>query len=220
MVLLTACSGPLPSSPGASAPTTASTIATPQPEPSASSADGVALPVAGRPWDATTLLAAMRASTRPGGVPDELETAALAGAISSSIWTVDGTPWDSVSVGGFCGVSTCTLDVAGSRDDRTGEDLWTLEIARASGAVEVLVADVRSLPPGLVADLDRLVRALVTELDGDGLVLTNARWLPPPSTGGTFVLSYRSGGEEGSCAREITVNASDGEVVEEKASGC
>jgi hypothetical protein len=34
------------------------------------------------------------------------------------------------------------------------------------------------------------------------------------------VLSYRSGGEEGSCAMEITLNASGGEVVEEKASGC
>lgn len=221
MVVLTACAEPLPSSPGVSAPIPSATaIATAQPGPSTSSASGVDLPVAGRPWDATTLLAAMRASTRPGGVPDELESAAVAGAIARSIWTVDGTPWDTASIGGFCGASTCTLDVAGSRGNRAGEDLWTLEIARTSGAIEVLVAEVRSLPPSLVADLDRLVRTLVSDVDADGLVLTNARWLPPPAKDGGFVLSYRSGGEEGSCAREITVDASDGEVVDEKATGC
>jgi hypothetical protein len=221
MVVLTACAEPLPSAPAASAsPEAATPIATAQPEPSTSSPAVVDLPVPGRPWDAATLLAAMRSSTRPGGVPDELESSGLADAIASSIWTVDATPWDTVSIGGFCGASTCTLDVAGSRHDRAGEDLWTLEIARASGAIEVLVADVRSLPPELVADLDRLVRALLSEVDADGLVLANARWLPPPAKDGRFVLSYRSGGEEGSCAREITIDAPDGEVVEETANGC
>ena len=196
------------------------TAGTASPEASEPGSAGIDLPIAGRPLDATAVLEAMRASTRPGGVPDELESVEVAGAIAQTIWTVDGMPWDTASIGGFCGAATCTLDVAGSRDDRAGEDLWTLEIDRGTGSIEPLVADVRSLPPVLVDELDRLVRVLVEEVEGDSLLLVNARWLPPPAEGGRFVLSYRSGGEEGSCSREITVNAARGEVVDEHASGC
>ena len=205
----------------ASTPTPGATTATSaSPEASEPGRAGIDLPVAGSPLDATAVLEAMRGSTRPGGVPDELETVGVAGAIAQAIWTVDGMPWDTTSIGGFCGTATCTLDVAGSRDDRAGEDLWTLEIDRGTGAIELLVADVRSLPRALVDELDRLVRVLVEEVEADSLQLVNARWLPPPAEGGRFVLSYRSGGEEGSCAREITVNAARGEVVDAHASGC
>ena len=227
LLALTACAAPPPPSPSLVPPSDdptptpeVTTAATATPTASEPGGAGIDLPIAGRPLDAAAVLEAMRATTRPGGVPDELETVEAAAAIAQAIWTVDGMPWDTASIGGFCGTATCTLDVAGSRDDRAGEDLWTLEVDRGTGSLELLVADVRSLPPALVDELDRLARLLVEEVDGDSLLLVNARWLPPPAEGGRFVLSYRSGGEEGSCAREITVNATRGEVVDDHASGC
>jgi hypothetical protein len=33
-------------------------------------------------------------------------------------------------------------------------------------------------------------------------------------------MSYRSGGEEGSCAREVTLDAAQAEILEEEAVGC
>jgi hypothetical protein len=90
----------------------------------------------------------------------------------------------------------------------------------AAGAVEPLVSDVRSLPWDLVDALDRLARSL----DEDGtlgpMILSTARWLPPPTEAGHFLLSYRSGGEEGSCARELLLDAAAGSLVEERATGC
>ncbi|HEX7197446.1 MAG TPA: hypothetical protein VF364_11515, partial [Candidatus Limnocylindria bacterium] len=51
------------------------------------------LPEAGRPFDAEAILAAMRDSRRPGGVPDEMQTDAIAAAVADAIWTIDGEPW-------------------------------------------------------------------------------------------------------------------------------
>jgi hypothetical protein len=162
----------------------------------------------------------MRTSTRPGGVPDELETLGLAAAIADSIWTVDGSAWDTSSIGGYCGPSTCTPDIAGTHVNRAGEDLWTLEIDLARGTILTLVADVRSISRELVESLDRLARNLADPATLDSMTLTTARWLPPPARAGQFVMSYRSGGEEGSCAREVTLDAAQAEILEEEAVGC
>ena len=45
----------------------------------------------------------------------------------------------------------------------------------------------------------------------EGLVLGSASWLPPPDDG-RLVLAYRAGDEEGSCRREVTVDARSGGV--------
>jgi hypothetical protein len=226
---LVACAAPAPgpstrtpgASPSVGAPSAAST-AGPTPSASASAPGEVTIevPTPGHPWDGTALLDAMRASTRPGGVPDELETPGLAAAIAASVWTVDGTAWDTSSVGGYCGPSTCTIDIAGTHVNRAGEDLWTMEVGLASGTIVPLVAEVRSLPHELVESLDRLARALADPGALDSMTLATARWLPPPAGVGQFILSYRSGGEEGSCARELTLDAARGEILEDEATGC
>ena len=226
-VSLVGCGAPAPSPrtasavPSAVAPSAASSV-DPSASPSASASGEASIPVPtpGHPWDGLALLEAMRASTRPGGVPDGLETPGLAAAIAASIWTVDGSAWDTSSVGGYCGPSTCTLDIAGTHANRAGEDLWTVEIDLASGAVVPLVAEVRSISPELVESLDRLARDLADPGALGSMTLTTARWLPPPAGAGQFVMSYRSGGEEGSCAREVTLDAARGEILEDEATGC
>jgi hypothetical protein len=159
----------------------------------------------------------MAASTRPDGVPAELGTAPIAEALADTIWTVDGATWDTFAIGGFCGTTSCTVEVAGTHLGRAGEDLWVLEVEPASARVDVLEADVRSLPTELVEQLDGLARA---SIDLEGMVLGTARWLPPPEDPGRFALSYRSGGEEGSCRRDLVLDAASGGIVEETAAGC
>ncbi|MBW3612735.1 MAG: hypothetical protein KY392_02610 [Chloroflexi bacterium] len=178
------------------------------------------LPTPGQPWDGAALLEEMRSSTRPGGVPSEVQTPAVAEALARTVWTVDGTPWETMAIGGFCGSTTCSLDLAGTHLGRAGEDLWTVEVDLATGAVTPVVTDVRSLPWDLVDELDRLARALDDHGGLGPMELASARWLPPPKEPGRFVLSYRSGGEEGSCSREILLDADDGRIVERSASGC
>lgn len=226
MLLLAACTGPPPVSPTAAIPSASPTpihtpgpTATGSPEEAASPA-GIPLPAPGRPWEGAALLEAMGSSTRPGGVPPEVQTSAVADVLARTVWTVDGTPWETMGVGGFCGPSTCTLDLSGAHLGRAGEDLWTVEVDLATGEVTPVVTDVRSLPWDLVDDLDRLARSLDDEGDLGPMALASARWLPPPAEPGQFVLSYRSGGEEGSCAQEILIDADDGEIVERSASGC
>lgn len=226
LLLLAACTDTPPVTPTAASPSASPTpIRTPEPTATgspeeAASPAGIPLPAPGRPWDGAALLEEMGSSTRPDGVPSEVQTPAVADALARTVWTVDGTPWETMAIGGFCGPSTCTLDLAGAHLGRAGEDLWTVEVTLATGDVTPVVSDVRSLPWDLVDDLDRLARSL----DDDGglgpMVLASARWLPPPAEPGRFVLSYRSGGEEGSCAREILIDADDGEIVEQGASGC
>ncbi len=191
----------------------ASPSATGTPEPSA----GIAVPEPGRPWDGAALLREMADSTRPDGVPASLRTAPIAEALADAIWTVDGATWDTFAIGGFCGTTSCTVEVAGTHLGRAGEDLWVLQVDPAGARVDVLDADVRSLPPELVEQLDGLARA---SIDLEGMVLGTARWLPPPTDPGRFGLSYRSGGEEGSCRRDLVLDAGSGEVVEETAAGC
>jgi len=159
----------------------------------------------------------MADSPRPDGVPEELQTDAIAAAIADAIWTFDGGAWDRPIVSGVCG-TTCTLEVSGSHAGTGGEDLWIFHVDPSSGSVEVASAELRALPNHVVDLVDRLARRLGTSL-ADDMLLTTVAWQPPPD-GDQFSLSYRSGGEEGSCAVEILVDARAGTLVDERASGC
>lgn len=219
LILLLAACTPTPS-PVTSAASIEPSIVAPTSTPAPSeSAFALALPEPGQPFDAATLLEEMRTSTRPDGVPDILETDVLAGRLATAIWTFDGEGWSTTTAGGSCGSTSCTLEIAGSRSDGSGEDLWVFEIDPATGDVSVVSAELRAIPDDLVADLDALARA---EAEGDlldGLELTTAKWQPPPSEG-TFELSYRAGAEEGSCAVELTVDARAGTITDEETEDC
>lgn len=217
MGLLSACTTDTPPSTTSVSSTASPTVAapsvspSPSPSPQASSTvnlpDGLALPEPARAFDPATLLDAMRTSRRPGGVPDQLETDAIASAVADAIWTYDSDPWTTMAIGGSCGPQTCTLEVAGTRTGSIGEDLWVFEITPETGAVQLVSADLRSLPSDLPTRLDTLTRSLLPPANFEGLSLTNVRWLPPPDET-QFVLSYRSGEEElGSCGMDITVDA-------------
>ena len=198
---------------------TASASAPASPSPTPTPMPGVALPEPGRPFDAATILAAMRDSRRPGGVPDEIETEAIGTALASAIWTFDGAPWTTTAAGGSCGPQTCTLELAGAREGLTGDDLWVFSVTPATGSVEVVTAELRALPADLLAALDGLVRALDADGSLSGMILASVKWLPPPA-GGAFVASYRSGGEEGSCGADVTLDALGGALISEQPVGC
>lgn len=181
--------------------------ATPLPSPATTP---VAFPEPGRPFDAATILAAMRDSRRPGGVPDELQTDAIATPVADFIWTVDGEPWTTMAIGGSCGPDECTLEVAGSRPDAAGEDAWAFSVAPATDAVTVTGAKLGSVPEALSDRADAMARGSVgAQLDG--LILASVSWLPPPDDG-RYVLAYRAGDEEGSCRRGVAVDTRSGEV--------
>jgi len=218
VALLTSCAAAVPS-PSASDPAPSATPASTQSSIPSPDAEGLALPEPGRPLDATTLLAAMRDSRRPGGVPDELETDAVASAVAEAIWTFAGEPWATMSAGGSCGPETCTLEISGADDGAQGDDLWVFEVVPSTGAIEVTSADLRSLSPDLIGRLDERTRSLFPSGTFEGLSLTNVRWLPPPDDG-RFVLSYRSGGEETSCGTDITVDALVPEIVSDLPLDC
>jgi hypothetical protein len=172
------------------------------------------VPAAGQPYDGATLLAAMRASTRPGGVPDVVETEPVATAISELIWTWGGTPWETLSVGGACGPSECTVELAGSPAAAAGADLYTFAVDPADGTVTLESTDLHGYPAALDSVLDALAQdAAGDELDG--LALASARWLPPPDAG-RYWLAYRSGGEEGAPGLDLLLDAASGEVVERR----
>lgn len=185
------------------------------PSPSAA----VALPDAGRPYDAAALLDAMRDSRRPGGVPIELQDGDIAAALADRLWTFDGTPWRAVAAGGSCGPATCTLELSGGRADAEGEDVWVYTIDPATGSVEVLSADLHAVPDETAAALDRWARAL----DAGGVLAdlryTAVRWLPPPAED-RFRLAYRSGDEEESCSVDLELDAAAGRIIEAVPSGC
>jgi len=205
--LLTACADAAPPAP-------TSTPAAPSPN-----SGGLALPEPGRPFDPGALLAAMRESRRPDGVPDQLEIETVASTLADSIWTVDGDPWTAISAGGSCGPDTCTLEISGAQHDTQGDDLWAFAVAPATSAVTLVSSDLRSVPARLVGQLDALARSLLAPAALDGLTLTSVRWRPPPDAG-QFVLSYRSGGEEGSCGADITLDAVRAEIVSGGSSNC
>jgi hypothetical protein len=180
---------------------------------------GIALATPGTPFDGDTLLEEMRASRRPGGVPEAVQTRAVADALAATLWTADGSAWETTAIGGFCGPEVCTLDVAGMRIDHAGDDLWVLEVRPETADVQVVSAELRSLPFEMVDALDALARDLDSDGSLDPMILSTARWLPPPDEG-LFVLSYRSGGEEGSCGWEVTLDAGRGVVIETVSTDC
>jgi len=107
----------------------------------------------------------------------------------------------------------------GSMVGSSGEDLWTFEVIPASAGVAVIDSNLRSLTTEAADDLDALARAGDDRIRALGLILTSARWAPPPDSG-VFGVSYRSGNEEGSCELELTVAAESGAVEQESATGC
>jgi hypothetical protein len=201
------------------APGPSSVPPSPSPAPTPSAGPGIALPDPGRPFDAETLLAAMRDSRRPDGVPDQLETDEIAAALADSIWTFDGRPWDTIVAGGSCGPEACTLELAGSSAGALGDDAWAFEVTPAYASVEPISVELMAFPADVAPQLDDLARNLVPAADVEGMLLANARWLPPPDEG-RFVLAYRSGGEEGSCGLDVTLDAVAGVVVEQAPVGC
>ncbi|MGI8657390.1 MAG: hypothetical protein ACR2K4_01300 [Candidatus Limnocylindria bacterium] len=188
---------------------TAAGMRSPQATPSSSPL--LELPGPGRPYDAAAVLDAMVNSRRPDGVPDQLERPAIAGAVADQLWTADGRPWSTIAVGGSCGPEVCSLEVAGSPEGGVGEDLYVFAIRPDGPEVEVLTTTLGGLSPELVTALDAAVRSTWSG-DLGGMVLTSARWSPPPDDG-VFALSYRSGGEEGSPGVDLLLDARRGTVT-------
>lgn len=185
-----------------------------QPATASPEAGPAVVPAAGQPYDAATLLAAMRDSTRPGGVPDELETEDVAAAVAEGIWTWDGEPWDTLSVGGACGPAECSLDVAGSADGMAGADLYSFTVGTATGEVTQAPADLHGYPAALDAVLDGMARTAAGDEIGD-LAFVSARWLPPPDEG-RYWLAYRTGGEEGAPGLDLLLDAATGQIIERR----
>ena len=46
------------------------------------------------------------------------------------------------------------------------------------------------------------------------MVLSSLAWLPPPGAD-RFAMSYRSGGEEGSCGVDLVIDADEASIVDE-----
>ena len=172
----------------------------------------------GHPFDAETILAAMRESRRPGGVPDEIETPAIAAEIAETVVTFDGKAWSTVSIGGSCGPSTCTVDIGGSRPDALGEDVWAFSVEPATEQVSVIDSQLGSVPADVVELADLAVRASSLGAQVAELVIGSVSWLPPPD--GRLVLAYRSGEEEGSCRRDVSVDMTSGSVELEREVDC
>jgi hypothetical protein len=164
----------------------------------------------GRPYGALDVLEAMRGSRRPGGVPDQLEREPIVGAVAEQLWTIDGTRWSEIVAGGSCGPQLCTLEIAGTLEGAVGEDLYVFEVNPGTAEVTVLSAELRGLDQELADRLDAFARAHWPGAGPPGL-LTSARWQAPPRAS-VFVLSYRSGGEEGSPAVDAMVDAAAGTV--------
>jgi hypothetical protein len=169
-------------------------------------------PEPGRPYTADDILDAMRDSRRPGGVPDEIETQAVAQAVADAVWTFDGEPWAAMSIGGSCGATTCSLDIVGTRPDSAGEDVWSFAVDPAGSDVTVLSSDLGAIPDATAGRLDAIARNLAAPEVLDGLVLATVRWLPPPESG-AYALAYRSGDEEGSCSVDVVLDASGLRIV-------
>jgi hypothetical protein len=208
VLVVAACGGPAPSSaPDASV---GPSDAAPSSVPS-DSASTLATP--GTPYSAADVLATMRDSRRPGGVPDELETDAVAAAVAEQLWTWDGEPWATWTAAGACGPDTCSLDVAGSPPGDAGTDLYSFEIDPSSGAVTLAGTDLHGHPPDLDARLDAVARGALDADRLEGLSLVGVRWRPPPETD-RYWLAYRSGGEEGSPRLDVIVDLASGDVIE------
>src|SRR5574338_1284973 len=185
IVLLAACSSPNPT--GGPVSASAATSA---------SASSVAAGPA-RPYSAEQVLEALRASTRLGGVPDDLETLEVASAIAEQLWTFTGEPWQAFNVTSRCaGDGSCSLELFASASESEGTDSYTFTVTRADGQVELTGSDLAAVPTSVVTELDAAIRAAVPASRLDGTAAVGARWQLPPQQDRLWV-SYRSGGEEG-----------------------
>lgn len=164
----------------------------------------------GRPYDGADILAAMRESRRPGGVPDQLETDAIATAVAEQVWTIGGEPWALVGIGGTCGAQMCDLEVGGSRGGVVGEDLYLFSVDLDDGSVTLLDSVLLGLDPETVEALDIAARER-WEDNLSGYLLAAARWRAPPDEH-RFELAYRSGGEEGSPQIDLILDVEAGTV--------
>ena len=95
------------------------------------------------------MLAAMRDSTRPGGVPDELETDAVAAAVADQVWTWDGSPGRRSAWAAPAARPNAALEVAGSTDGMAGADLYTFTVDPATGEVTLELSDLHGYPATL-----------------------------------------------------------------------
>jgi hypothetical protein len=200
-----AVTSPPPSEP----PVSADSSRAPDPTPE--------LPGLGRPYDAAEILEIMAASRRPGGVPAALRTEEVARQVAGAIWTYRGEPWATSAAGGSCGPSVCTLELAGTLEGGQGEDLWVFEVA--DGAATLVTAELRAMPPELVEELDAIARSVEPAIDRHELELGTVTWLLPAERG-RFRLSYRSGGEEGSCRIDLVIDARDGSLDASEIEDC
>lgn len=177
------------------------------PTPAPTQLEGPAIQ-AGYPYEADEILEAMRTSRRPDGVPEELQTDAVASSVAGAIWTTDGQPWTTIAIGGSCGPAECTLDVSGSHAE--GEDAWTFLVIPAEPRVETLTAHIAA-GRDLAARADAHARASTIGPELADLILASASWEPPPRAG-VLRLAYREGNEEGSCGRDVVVEVLTGGV--------
>jgi hypothetical protein len=126
--------------------------------------------------------------------------------------------WDTILVSASCGDPACLVEVAGARDGTDGDDLWTFTADPSDGSVQVDAAELRAIPEEVVEQLDLLARSLLDEADVEGMRLTATTWEPPPD-GDRFDLSYRSGGEEGSCGLDVAIEPRQREIVDQRSVG-
>jgi hypothetical protein len=219
LVVLAACTSDAsaPATSPTPAPSEAPETRTAPGNPSAIASPGLDEPLPavspGRPYDAQAVLAAMRASARPGGVPDQLETDAVAAAVAEQLWTWDGRPYPLLQAGGACGPQACSLELAGAPRGAAGADLYVFSVLPASSTVRLEAADLHGYPARLDRQLDALVRRRLPAADLAGLALAAASWQPPPDET-VMVAAYRSGGEEGAPAVDVVVDLASEEVLE------
>ena len=218
-VLLAACTAaPRPSaSPPPASLAATSSIAEGGPEPTATPTAAptrlIEVPPTARPYAGAEVLAAMRESRRPGGVPDQLQTETVTTAVAAAIWTYDGLPYPVLVIGGSCGPDRCTLEVSGTPTGAAGSDLYAFSVLASTGATELLETDLHGYPAGLDSILDEVAHALVSAGTLDGLALTGATWLPLPQTG-IFRALYRSGGEEASPGIDLVIDLLTGRILD------
>lgn len=184
--------------------------------PTSSPTPPIAQPATARPYDADDLLVAMRASRRPGGVPDELEVPAVAAGLAAQLWTWSGDPYPTLVVGGSCGPERCTVEVSGAPTGAAGADLYAYRVDRATRQVAIEGTDLRGYPATLDPIIDRVVRDALDPALLEGLILTGAAWQLPPATG-QLLAAYRSGGEERSPGLDVLVDLTTGGVLEMRA---